>query len=165
MEQIHKEVRKSELLNSRYRRSQYKFQFPSFTVKHSQEFHRMQFSCDFRKWKTIQSRKVSLFPKFNLISYILAYDYILWFYIPVSNLIFLQVVDCKQHLVHNIRHKFLSFTEMIHQHSTLSIFHQEENMIFVIKVGIKFDDIGMIQPVMNSQLFYQLVLHFVFLNC
>lgn len=75
-----------------------------------------------------------------------------------------QIFHWSEHLLYDDWPKFLSRFELLHEHASLSILHDQENMIFVIEMFVKLNDIGIVQRVMYFQLSGELFNHIVLEN-
>ena len=53
---------------------------------------------------------------------------------------------------------------MLHELPTISILHKKENMIFIMEMSVEFNDVRVIELVVNFQLQDELVYHVVFLE-
>lgn len=68
-------------------------------------------------------------------------------------------------MVDGLAYELLSAFEPGHQGSIARILHHEEDVILIIEVAVEFDDVGVVQAVVNFQLSRKLILHPIFANC
>ena len=54
--------------------------------------------------------------------------------------------------------------EFVHKDASLSILHEEKDVILVVKVGIEFDNVRVIEWVVNSELVSKLFYHIIFFD-
>jgi hypothetical protein len=67
-------------------------------------------------------------------------------------------------LVEDPRDVFFIAFESGHELSSLDVFHEQEDMVFVAEVAVKFDDVGVVHNVEDLQFQQKLGLHFVLPN-
>ena len=93
--------------------------------------------------------------------YIKLKDNILRLYISVGNLEVVKVadrVDCLPNI--SWCHSFGTL-ELIHKDSSFTVLHQQKQMVFIVKMRVQFNDVGVVQSVMDLELSGELLDHIV----
>ena len=111
-------------------------------------FHKMFSSFRCQTLKPNQNHITSYLSMLKLF-YITKKNNIFWLYVPMRNLILVKVLYSTDDLINGSTNKRLLFLQEIHQHSSFCIFHQQKDMVLIFKVSIKFDNVGMVQKIVD----------------
>lgn len=88
-------------------------------------------------------------------------DDILGFDVAMYDLMRMRVSDGLDHLPHDFGCELLSLLEMLHEGAAGGILHEEKYVVVVAEVAVEFDDVGVVQTVLDLQLVGELLQHVI----
>ncbi len=107
------------------------------------------------------SLAVSRPTEITQLQYFVAYHYVLRLDVPVSDVIPMQILHSPQYLDQRLPYKLLLGLSVLHQLSPINILHQQKDMIGILEVGVKLDDVWVVETVMDLQLLRKLIHHVI----
>lgn len=82
----------------------------------------------------------------------------------MDHLVPMHVLYGVEDLLDRLAHEGFLALELLHESAVAGVLHHEEDVVLVLEVAVQFDDVGVVEAIVNLQLSCKLLFHLVVLD-